>query len=90
LEKQQGKILLRHAVRAAFETTLVPNPAFDLAPDINGSYFMLRMFISKALVEESIHEWRQTREADMMFGTSISNLLNPESIERLATVQSDR
>ncbi|KAJ9483071.1 hypothetical protein VN97_g10343 [Penicillium thymicola] len=61
-------------------------------PDKNGSYVgaIIRMFIAKAWAKQSTENWRRTPEAAMMFGTSISNLLDPVSIsKRNATVRTE-
>jgi hypothetical protein len=83
-EKLQQTLLSEQAVRAAFRTTLDRNPDFSLTPDKNGSYVgaIIRLFVLKAWMKLSTDQWRSSPEADRMFGTSIPNLLSPESIRK--------
>ncbi|KAJ5479675.1 hypothetical protein N7530_005184 [Penicillium desertorum] len=91
-EIKQDMAFPEHAVRAAFSATLALNPTFKLAPDKNGSYVgaIIRMFIAKAWAKQSTEKWRTTPQAAKMFGTSISNLLDPVAIsKRQATVRTE-
>lgn len=48
------------------------------------------MFIAKAWAKEWTEQWRSSSEAAKMFGTSISNLLDPAAIrKRQATVRTE-
>ncbi|CAI7646807.1 unnamed protein product, partial [Penicillium bialowiezense] len=90
-EKLQQTIITQQGVRAAFRTTLERNPSFKLIPDKNGSYVgaIIRLFISKAWTRQRTNQWRASPEADKMFGTSISNLLSPDSISKRQAIKKE-
>lgn len=93
LEKRNGNIIPRLAIKSAFHQLLKKDQSLHLIPDKNGSFVgtIIRYYVKKAWQKLSTDTWRESLEAAKMFDTAITNLIAKETIaRRIATNQALR